>query len=452
MIARRKGAPQREGPMQTIWAEHALIGGVWERDVYLYIAGGHIRRIVTDCDPADNRVALLVPAPANVHHHAALRALAEGGGAVARPEAQRRLLDRMTPDDLEAVAALAQMEMLETGYGACVEFHRLHNAPDGTPYSRPAEMAERVVAAAGATGIGLALVPVHTRYGGADGRAPGPHEARFATNREQFARLVEGARAACADLARDAVVGVSPHSLREVPADHLGEVTAQAGGGPVHMHLAASAEEVEEVRAALGARPGDWALENLPLDGRWCLIHCAHLDRDETRALGATGAVTGLCPVARAGEGGHSLDLAGWLRAGGGLGVGSGGNLRPLLPAELAPLLPAFAAGGDGAGRRLLAAAARGGARAAGRGAGRIEPGAWADLLALDTTHPDLAGLSPDAGLDRFVRSAGTAAGRGMVRHVWAAGRHLVRDGRHVWRERILSRYEAAASGLRAAL
>ena len=40
-------------------------------------------------------------------------------------------LDQLTPDHIEAIAALVQMEMLEAGYATNVEFHYLHNAPDG---------------------------------------------------------------------------------------------------------------------------------------------------------------------------------------------------------------------------------------------------------------------------------------------------------------------------------
>jgi formimidoylglutamate deiminase len=43
-------------------------------------------------------------------------------------------LDRLTPDHVEAIAAFVQMEMLEAGYSANVEFHYLHHQPGGRPY------------------------------------------------------------------------------------------------------------------------------------------------------------------------------------------------------------------------------------------------------------------------------------------------------------------------------
>ncbi|RMF38850.1 MAG: formimidoylglutamate deiminase, partial [Alphaproteobacteria bacterium] len=89
-------------------------------------------------------------------------------------------------------------------------------------------------------------------------------------------------------------------------------------------------------------------------------------------------------------------------------------------------------------------AAAAGGAQALGRGTGRIETGAPADLLALDGAHPDLAGRSGDTILDSFV----FAGGRAMVREVWAAGRHVVREGRHIARETLVAGYRRALADL----
>ncbi|MEL7259699.1 MAG: formimidoylglutamate deiminase, partial [Pseudomonadota bacterium] len=86
-----------------------------------------------------------------------------------------------------------------------------------------------------------------------------------------------------------------------------------------------------------------------------------------------------------------------------------------------------------------------GGARAAGRKTGRIENGAWADLLALDMGHIDLAELDGDTALDSFIFAGSNA----MVGDVWSAGRHIVRAGRHVNRDRIIQAYTAATRELR---
>src|SRR3546814_7869133 len=54
-------------------------------------------------------------------------------------ETMYRFLDRMTPDDIRAVAALAYVEMLESGFTRVGEFHYLHHAPGGAPYARSEE-------------------------------------------------------------------------------------------------------------------------------------------------------------------------------------------------------------------------------------------------------------------------------------------------------------------------
>ena len=62
--------------------------------------------------------------------------------------------------------------------------------------------------------------------------------------------------------------------------------------------------------------------------------------------------------------------------------------------------------------------------------------------------HPDLEGLEGDTVLDSFV----FAGGNDMVAEVWAAGRHVVRGGRHVRREAIEQAYRRAVRPLREGL
>jgi formimidoylglutamate deiminase len=95
-------------------------------------------------------------------------------------------------------------------------------------------------------------------------------------------------------------------------------------------------------------------------------------------------------------------------------------------------------------GRVLFDGACAGGAQAAGRLSGVIAPGMYADLLALDAGHVDLAGRSGDTLLDSFIFAGDSS----MVSDVWAAGRHMVRDGRHVSREAITSAYRKATAQL----
>ena len=451
--------------MTAIWAATALLHDGWASDVLVETgADGRIARAEPGRAPAGERVEILVPAPANAHSHAFQRAmagLAERRGPSGADsfwtwrDLMFRFLDRITPSQVEAIAAFVQMEMLEAGFGASVEFHYLHHRPGGAPYPRLAETAERIAAAAARSGIGLTLLPVLYRFGGCDRRPLGPGQVRFGNDPERFARLLEGAREALAGLPADAALGAAPHSLRAVAPDDVAVVAALAGDGPVHMHLAEQTAEVEEVRAAWGARPVEWVLDHVALDARWCLIHCTQMRPAETVGLAATGAVAGLCPLTEASLGDGVFDGVRWMTSGGRIAIGSDSDIRISLAEELRQLdttqrlrdgsRAALATADRSTGRRLWEAATAGGARAAGRGRGGIAVGEWADLLALDTGHPDLAGLRGDTVLDAFV----FAGADGMVRDVWSAGRHLVAGGRHRDREAITGAYRAAVAPLR---
>lgn len=452
--------------MTAIWAEQALLPQGWARDVTVALAGGRIAQVTAGTAPpaGATRVGALIPAPVNLHSHAFQRAMAgltESRGPDPRDsfwtwrQLMFRFLDRLTPEDVQAIAAFVQVEMLEAGYAAVAEFHYLHHAPGGVAYGSLAEMSERIVAAAGATGIGLTLLPVLYQYGGCDRRGLAAGQIRFGNDPDRFALLVEGAEAALAALPADARLGIAPHSLRAVSPEGLAAAAALRPDAPLHLHLAEQQAEVAEVLAARGARPVEWLLANAPVDGRWCLIHCTQMQRHETLGLAATGAVAGLCPLTEASLGDGIFDGVAWLGAGGAWGVGSDSNIRIRLAEELRQLdtsqrlrdhsRAALATPDRSTGRVLIEGAARGGAQAAGRDAGAIAVGTWADLTALDTDAIDLAGLSGDRLLDAFVFADGDRA----VGEVWAAGRHVVRSGRHIARDGIEAAYRTTLRRLR---
>ena len=453
--------------MNRIWAEQALLEDGWASDVSLAIENGRIADLRRGALPeaGSTRTGALLPAPANLHSHAFQRAMAgltERRGPDPRDsfwtwrQLMFRFLDQLTPDDVQVITAFVQMQMLEAGYSAVAEFHYLHHAPGGQPYANLPEMSERIAAAAAQTGIGLTLLPVLYEYGGCDRRALGPGQIRFGNDPERFARLLDGAGAALAALPADSQLGVAPHSLRAVSPEGLAACIALRPDAPLHMHLAEQVAEVEEVQAARGARPVEWLLANAPVDTRWCLIHCTQMERHETLALAATGAVAGLCPTTEASLGDGIFDGVAWTGAGGNWGIGSDSNVRIALSEELRMLdhsqrlrdrsRAALATPDKSTGRVLFEGAARGSAQAVGRDAGVIAPGRLADLLALDTGHVDLEGRPGDTLLDAYVFAADDRA----VSDVWAAGRHLVSGGRHVQHEAITGAYRTVLRRLTA--
>jgi len=448
-----------------LFAETALLPDGWARDVLVRIEGGRIVEVVPGAHRQGAAVACLLPAPVNLHSHTFQRAMA--GMTEARTAGQDsfwtwralmyRFLERLAPEDVEAIAAQAMVEMAEAGFAAVCEFHYLHHPAGGGTYADPAEMSVRVAAAAAATGLGLTHLPVIYEQGGVDGRALAGGQLRFGSQPDIYAKVLDGAGRALAGLP-DARLGVAPHSLRAVSRRTLSGVAGMVPGGPVHIHIAEQVAEVAEVEAAWGARPVEWALANLALDRRWCMIHATQMTRDETAALARTGAVAGLCPITEANLGDGIFDGPGWLAAGGAFGVGSDSNVRISWAEELRLLeysqrlqhkgRAVMADAGRSTGRFLWDAAAKGGAQAAGRPSGAIAMGMWADLLALDCADVRLEGFAGDSLLDAFL-----FAGRdGLVTDLWSAGRHIVQAGRHIARESVAARFRATMRKLREAL
>lgn len=443
-----------------IHAERALLPGGWTSDVGVRVEAGRIVAV----GPAAGglRVGCLLPAPVNLHSHAFQRAMA---GMTERRSAGQdsfwtwrslmyRFLDRLTPDDVEAIAAQVMVEMAEAGFAAVAEFHYLHHQPGGVPYANVAEMSERIVNAAEETGFGLTLLPVLYQRGGCDGRALTLGQMRFGNDADRFARLWEGAAAAVKRLP-DGVTGVAPHSLRAVDLAGLRMAEAQAPDAPIHIHLAEQVAEVDEVSAATGARPVEWLLANAGVDGRWCPIHCTQMTEAETVALARSGAVAGLCPITEANLGDGIFDGVRFVGAGGRWGVGSDSNVRISLAEELRLFeysqrlrdrgRAMLAEGARSTGRVLWEGCVAGGAMAAGRASGAIREGVVADLVALDMGRLHLAGREGDEILDAFVFAGNDA----LVAEVWSAGRHIVTGGRHVARERVEGRFRAVMAGLR---
>lgn len=445
--------------MTVIWAEQALLPGGWADAVRVELgADGRIAGVTAGAVPEGRRVDMLLPAMANLHSHAFQRAMAglsesrgdqPGDSFWTWRKIMFRFLDHLTPEDVEAIAALVQMEMLEAGYATNVEFHYLHHQPGGVAYDNPAEMAGRIVAAAARTGIGLTLLPVHYQFGGLDRRPLGPGQVRFGTTPEGFARLLEASESVLSALPADAGIGVAPHSLRAVSPEGLALCADLRPDRPLHMHLAEQIPEIEEVQAATGRRPVEWLLDHQVPDRRWTLIHLTHMTADETTRLAATGAVAGLCPITEASLGDGIFNGTLWRDAGGRLGFGSDSNIRISLAEELRGLeysqrlrdrgRAILAEAGRSTGRVLYEAGLDGGATAAGRATGAIAPGLWGDLLGVRTDNAVLAGRRGDTALDSLV----FAGGDGLASEVWAAGRHMVADGRHIARDRIIADYVA---------
>ena len=454
--------------MTTLHAKTALLSDGWAQDVRVTINHGRIKDVAAGVapDPTDHHLGLLLPAPANLHSHTFQRAVAGMTEHRAQSEdsfwtwrdLMYRFLDRLTPDQIQAIAALVFVEMLESGYASVGEFHYLHHAPGGAEYDNPAELSLRIAAAAAETGIGLTHLPVLYMQGGSDGRALAGGQLRFGNTLDGFAKLLEQAETAVRSIAPDACIGVAPHSLRAVSVEALTHATMLRPGAPFHIHIAEQRAEVVEIIGTHGATPVKWLLEIMDVDASWCLIHATHMDPAETKGLAQSGAVAGLCPITESNLGDGIFSCAEFEANGGRFGVGSDSNVRIALAEELRTLeysqrlrdkaRTVLAQTGRSTGRVLFDQACVSGAQALGRKAGQIAQGFWADLVTIDDDALAVTGLEGDAALDGWF----FACDDRLVTDVWSAGRHVVKQGRHISRDNVETAYRKSISELRAAL
>jgi formimidoylglutamate deiminase len=441
----------------SLWFDHALLAEGWARRVRVSVADGRIEAIArgVDADPADERHAIALPGLGNLHSHAFQRGmagLAETRGPASDSfwtwrEIMYRFVERLEPEDCEAIAAMAFAEMLEAGFTRVGEFHYLHRDPAGNAYADPAEMAARIAQAAGTTGIALTLLPVFYAHSGFGGLAPKPAQRRFLHDVDGFANLLAASRKAVASLP-DAVVGAAPHSLRAVTPQELEAVATLAAGTPIHIHVAEQRKEVEDCLAWSGRRPVELLLDTGLVDRRWCLVHATHMTDAETHAVAQSGAVAGLCPITEANLGDGVFPAVRYLEAGGRFGVGTDSNVL----IDAAEELRLFEYGqrltresrnvlapreGASTGGALFRTALAGGAQALGV-EGAIAERALADIVSLDADRPAMEGRAGDALLDAWIFAGG------KVDCVWRRGRKVVAGGRHVERDAIAGRYRAA--------
>lgn len=448
-----------------IFGRDVLLPGGWRKNVAVTIEDGRITAVAAGSTPDrdDTYVPILLPALSNLHSHTFQRGMA---GMTERRGASRdsfwtwrdvmyRFIDHLTPQDIEAIAAMAFVEMQESGFAAVAEFHYVHHQSGGKSYADPAELSARIFAAATLTGIGITHLPVLYAFGGAGETPLAGGQLRFGNDFNSYEKLHAAIVAAAKTMPPDTLVGCAPHSLRAVNPEILQQATNAFGSSPFHIHIAEQTKEIEDIAAWLGTRPVEWLLANAAIGPNWCLIHATHINDAETKDLAKTGAVAGLCPVTEANLGDGIFNGQDWVKHGGAIGVGSDSNVRISAPLELATLeysqrlkhreRNVMIDGEGSTGASLYHRALIGGAQAAGRDSGAIETGKWADLMALDGDHPALCGLNVDQVLDGYI----FAAPDGVVTDLWSAGRHCVKDRSHVARGAVASAYRATMHTLK---
>ena len=224
---------------------------------------------------------------------------------------------------------------------------------------------------------------------------------------------------------------VQPHSTSTVGQEYLEAhvPAARDAGFPLHYHTNETKREVEELAETTGKRPIVYADELDMLRPGDILAHCNHVDETEIELLADRDVTvahnpaanmkvaSGIAPVTRMREAGVRVAL-------GTDGPASNNDLDLFdemcdaamiakIDTESADALPASA---------VVDMATKHGAAALGIDSGRIEPGANADVIVVDTSEPK---FSP--GHDPISDLVYTANGSD-VRHTICDGAVLLRD------------------------
>jgi formimidoylglutamate deiminase len=435
---------------RRFFAPRAWVNGAWAQDVLLVAsAEGYWQEVRSGSDARERAGAEplsgpLLPGIVDAHSHAFQRAMA---GLTERGMPGRddfwSWRDRMyaaalriTPEQLEAIAAFLYAELLAAGYTQVCEFHYLHNDLDGQPYGDPLEMSLALVRAAQRAGIGLTLLPTLYMRSGFGATGLRDDQRRFASTPESVLRIAEAVRAQAAGSPL-LTAGIALHSLRAVDEGALREcaVAARAAGMPVHIHIAEQQLEVEDCLRHHGTRPIEWLLRELPVDAHWNLVHATQATPPELRDAGRTGASIVLCPSTEANLGDGVFDLPGWFAQGGRWSLGSDSHVTRSWVEELRLLeysqrlllrqrnVAARTGGKESTASVLLQGALVGGAAASGLATGGLAVGQRADFAVIDAQAPALAGVPPDHVLDALLFSSPSSAFARVV----VAGRDVER-------------------------
>jgi formimidoylglutamate deiminase len=459
-----------------LWAPRAWLPGGWADAVLLRVGSdgrwAEVEAGVAAPPEAQQLQAAVLPGLVDAHSHAFQRAFAGLAERSERSETSDSDIDdfwswrermyavagRITPGQLQAVAAQLFVELLRGGYTQVCEFHYLHHA--GLPGTEPALAPAWAMAdAAAQAGIGLTLMPALYERAGFGQAALRPQQARFASGAAQTWAAAQAIASSGRPLLN---AGLAFHSLRAATPDSIHALRRLAEGwvGPIHIHVAEQTAEVADCLAATGARPIEWLLREGLLDARWQLVHATHATAQEIDAVAGSAAGVVLCPSTEANLGDGLPDLAHWLAAGVPLAIGSDSQVTRDWREELRWLeygqrlqrrqRNVSAAGlasdvrSSSSAERLWTRALAGGAAAAGQPRWGLAVGARADLLVADPQDEALLGLPASPALDALVFSS---PGRPWAQ-VMVAGRWVLRDHAHAEGAAIASRFALAMQAL----
>jgi formimidoylglutamate deiminase len=380
----------------------------------------------------------LLPGFVNVHSHVfqrrlrghAQRTLDEHGTFWSWRQAMYAEAQRLDPEQLYTLARSTYREMLAAGYTAVGEFHYVHHQPDGRPYTNPNAMAEALVQAAQEAGIRLVLLLAAYARGGFAQPLVAEQRRFCDPSVESYLERVEQLRGA------GVAIGLAPHSVRAVPEDWLRAIAgySHAHGLPLHIHADEQPAEIAHCLQEHGCRPIELLARCHVLGPRTTVVHATHADEREIELLARHAVSVCVCPTTEGDLGDGIAPYEAFLARRIPLTIGSDSNTRldpieELRWAEYTARLRYLRRGvlvgtaDRTPGPWLLACGSEHGAAALGLEAGRIVPGALADLVAIDLSHPSLQGWSRENLLDCLFFGSSAAA----IKGVWVGGQQVYR-------------------------
>ncbi|WP_197319598.1 amidohydrolase family protein [Saccharomonospora sp. NB11] len=376
-----------------------------------------------DSAPTDTRApaltrrlgGILLPGLINTHAHSPMVLLRGMGGDLPLLRWLREVIwpaeAKLRPSDVRAGMTLGSVEMLRRGVTTSTEM-----------YFHADEMAASVLETGARVVLGAPIIDL-----------PGLRWQSMLAETERWIDA-DGLRFGDGDRIE---LSYAPHSAYTLPIEALEAVAASSSdrGALVQIHVAESADEDAEQRAAHGSVPS--MLDKLGLlRGRLLAAHAVHLSDADIALFARTGTGVAHCPGSNAKLASGIARLADLRAASVAVGLGTDGPAsnddldlwqEVQLAAMLARLSTSDATALSAADALLLAT--RGGAEALGRDdIGALEEGRWADLVHVNLDDPAFAtGLDvPD---EQVLANLVWAAGSRTVTDVWVAGQQVVAGG-----------------------
>jgi len=254
----------------------------------------------------------------------------------------------------------------------------------------------------------------------------------------------------------------APYSVADAPLRRVGTLANELEL-PIHMHVHETAAEVRGSLEQTGKRPIGRLHELDLISPALLAVHMTQLERDEIALFADCGAQVVHCPESNLKLASGHCPVGTLLDAGINVALGTDGaasnNDLDMLGEMQSAALQAKGMGADACAlpaEQALRMASLNGARALGIDAetGSLAVGKSADIVAVDLSQPETQPVFNP--ISQIVY----AAGREQVRHVWVAGRQVLRNRtlttidldltlQHaaVWRDRILDKSADSPAG-----